>query len=669
MADTGTTRNALLEYVDRVRGESPTKQKQGKQGGGGSGGTSPSRESPYKRYTKAAHGPPGSLGPDGSERERSLSPKQQAEERKGGRREFADPLVNEEGQELDPIGVEFDTSEISPELAVQVLRHYLLPMFEAHQAAASAEIRQQSPASGLDPSTSLDGMEDQARAQGGMYGELKLSDILMRKLDLCRDEMRQSVISLRERLTSTEADRSGLEDKVAELTKNFEELSIELKMTSFQETAIRNKAEDCEAEVSMLRQQVYKLETFLRQHQETHAKLCHQVYEQEVAADLLQRNLASMRNANALNQLENDVMAEQVRNLHTASETLADMKGAQDELKHLAETSESKLQELHDYREKLEDALWTLAKDREMLLEVRRDLTVQKENLTGDKGKLERDLERERGQAKQELVELFDQKETIRKELSKMDKKMREVNEDRDKLKQRLKKMRQRRRVFEQEQKVCKNCSREYMESENFNWSCRTHQSEFGGEMWWCCGKLGKDAAGCKFAKHESKDDDDELDEQEKKEKEEHERRLRNQNVRCFSCKETGHKAKDCPADPNPRNNVRYAPAKEIKRIELLGKTTRENTRIQSGFETGKTIAQKMGNDSLEDHFPMDEKALFEDLRQLTQRREGVLDLDLEEEDHEDEDERAESYEESDDLPDEESEHASNGSEGGDARV
>lgn len=53
----------------------------------------------------------------------------------------------------------------------------------------------------------------------------------------------------------------------------------------------------------------------------------------------------------------------------------------------------------------------------------------------------------------------------------------------------------------------CKNCCNEYNEKENFNWSCRMHQSEWGGEMWWCCGKRGKDAAGCKFSKHESKDD------------------------------------------------------------------------------------------------------------------------------------------------------------------
>jgi len=28
--------------------------------------------------------------------------------------------------------------------------------------------------------------------------------------------------------------------------------------------------------------------------------------------------------------------------------------------------------------------------------------------------------------------------------------------------------------------------------------------------MWWCCGKNSKDALGCKFAKHFSKEDEDE---------------------------------------------------------------------------------------------------------------------------------------------------------------
>ena len=46
------------------------------------------------------------------------------------------------------------------------------------------------------------------------------------------------------------------------------------------------------------------------------------------------------------------------------------------------------------------------------------------------------------------------------------------------------------------------------MESENFNWSCRTHRSEYSGEIWWCCGKTGKESLGCKFGKHLNRNDD-----------------------------------------------------------------------------------------------------------------------------------------------------------------
>ena len=154
------------------------------------------------------------------------------------------------------------------------------------------------------------------------------------------------------------------------------------------------------------------------------------------------------------------------------------------------------------------------------------------------------------------MLSLFEEKENLRKDRDKQEKKFKEMSEDRDKLKMRLKKYRARRKMFEPEQKTCKNCNREYLDSANFNWSCRTHQSEFGGEMWWCCGKIGKDAPGCKFSKHESKDDEDDLEDQraeqdkekekdkdnEDKEREDLELQMRSQNVKCYSCKENGHK-------------------------------------------------------------------------------------------------------------------------------
>jgi hypothetical protein len=81
--------------------------------------------------------------------------------------------------------------------------------------------------------------------------------------------------------------------------------------------------------------------------------------------------------------------------------------------------------------------------------------------------------------------------------------------------------------------KLCKNCGIEFPEKENFNWSCRTHQiKEYSGEMWWCCGKRGRNQPGCKYAMHEIKldDDDDEDGDQSKKTK-------KQDLMRCHCCR------------------------------------------------------------------------------------------------------------------------------------
>ena len=78
---------------------------------------------------------------------------------------------------------------------------------------------------------------------------------------------------------------------------------------------------------------------------------------------------------------------------------------------------------------------------------------------------------------------------------------------------QRIVKIKARKGKVYQGIKVCKNCAKEFLEKENFNWSCRTHKSSFGGEMWWCCGKRGQNTPGCKFSKHEVKNEEDEDEE------------------------------------------------------------------------------------------------------------------------------------------------------------
>lgn len=81
--------------------------------------------------------------------------------------------------------------------------------------------------------------------------------------------------------------------------------------------------------------------------------------------------------------------------------------------------------------------------------------------------------------------------------------------------------------------------------------------------MWWCCGKRGREQPGCKFAKHECKEDDDD----------DNDRRGdgqgRNQKyVRCTCCKELGHTIEECTRDPNFRTN--HEVAKDQQRINKI---------------------------------------------------------------------------------------------------
>ena len=120
-----------------------------------------------------------------------------------------------------------------------------------------------------------------------------------------------------------------------------------------------------------------------------------------------------------------------------------------------------------------------------------------------------------------------------------------------DKMQLRITKLKLRKGTFmSQSTKMCHNCKKDFKDSENFNWSCRNHTSQWSGEMWWCCGKTSQSAPGCKFSKHESQDFKDEEEEDDKDIK------TLMQSARCMCCKEFGHSMDNCPRDPNFKTKV-----------------------------------------------------------------------------------------------------------------
>ena len=135
---------------------------------------------------------------------------------------------------------------------------------------------------------------------------------------------------------------------------------------------------------------------------------------------------------------------------------------------------------------------------------------------------------------------------------------------DKEKSKLRIQKLIQRKGKFDSGMLTCKNCGREYNEKENFKWSCRTHYGSYSGEMWWCCGKFGKDQLGCRYSAHESKDEDDDEENPDAADGDS----KNDKYVRCACCKEIGHSIEECTRDPNIKTGLKAD--KEFERIQRM---------------------------------------------------------------------------------------------------
>ena len=116
--------------------------------------------------------------------------------------------------------------------------------------------------------------------------------------------------------------------------------------------------------------------------------------------------------------------------------------------------------------------------------------------------------------------------------------------------------------------------------------------------MWWCCGKRSREAPGCKFSKHETKDDEDEEGQNEDNDKDKVKR------IKCFCCRDNGHLATDCIRDPNVKTgNDGEDELARINKYVMGGKAMKDsfdyrNTLfekiIRDGHELGKTNADEI---------------------------------------------------------------------------
>ena len=152
-----------------------------------------------------------------------------------------------------------------------------------------------------------------------------------------------------------------------------------------------------------------------------------------------------------------------------------------------------------------------VSNEKEMLMTELLDLSEMRSDLRNKKSKLVKDFKEQFSLMQKNVSISLGEKETYKQRYLELDKKYQDLVEEFKKFRQKVKEKYSLIRV--NEEKFCKNCQKIYDESDNFNWSCRIHPSNFNGESYWCCGKSGKDALGCLVSRHMNKEETEDNDE------------------------------------------------------------------------------------------------------------------------------------------------------------
>lgn len=250
-----------------------------------------------------------------------------------------------------------------------------------------------------------------------------------------------------------------------------------------------------------------------------------------------------LEHGNMLLHLENSVMGERLKSLYASLDEISVNKAAGDlyrtEICRMAEVA----LEWAGYVENLEAEIEVLTRQRDQMQTTNIKLAGLREDDRAEKTKLAAVAKDRLQQLQAEVVHLSESKALTAVSLEKHEKKLKEFADENDRLRQKMKNSRLKRKANESTEEICRVCQKLYSEMENFNWSCRTHYGEFSGEMWWCCGKPGREALGCRLARHLSKEDED-MEPQDSVPS----------DLLCASCKGLGHRHADCPKDPNIRS-------------------------------------------------------------------------------------------------------------------
>ncbi|CAG9315822.1 unnamed protein product [Blepharisma stoltei] len=454
--------------------------------------------------------------------------------------------------------------KVSPDIAAEVVKKYILPMFEADTRNLKDTKRSQ--AFGI-PKTERSRNNSLSAIDGTVYSELKLSDKLNQEIKLLREEVEKQVQCVKK----VEQEKEIIKNEFDKVKDTLFRVEANYFALNFEHIELNKELQGAQQHYNMLEEQIQQYQKHNSELDTKVSALGIQLHDEMAKNDKLKNIALQLHHGNSLLVMQSEIMGERLKGLFESFDLLTKAWSAEAKLTDEYEILSQWGKVLSNDFINLYSELKNVSSSRDELFKDSVELIELKSELQGQRDKIYKafkdrvaNLESELTKAQQELV-------TTKQECSTLEKKFNDISNEYNRLRQRLKQVKFQSEI---EEKFCKNCQKPYIESENYNWSCKTHKSKFNGDVYWCCGKTGKDAPGCVSSKHTSKDDD---------EIEVTNENLKNANRWCTNCKLLGHSTQECPKDPNAR--TKYEPKDELERILEVAKNRRKSHLFENDIQ------------------------------------------------------------------------------------
>ena len=196
----------------------------------------------------------------------------------------------------------------------------------------------------------------------------------------------------------------------------------------------------------------------------------------------LKNDLIQLENSSTLRQFEKELMTERIKGLYEALQSLIGSFSISYKIEEEYKSLFMSCREILESHKILNESFANVLDERNNLLEDYSDLYSVKNELETQKDKIMKNFKGQYSALQSELSKTIEERESLKDKNLDLEKKFSDLSEELKKLRTKLK---QKPAFLDLEvEKFCSKCQKTYFEHENFNWSCRTHQNQYSGNMY-----------------------------------------------------------------------------------------------------------------------------------------------------------------------------------------